>query len=86
MTNLFTRLKLMAQTVALNALAMLRTVLATEPVRVRAAIMSVCSALAVFVPALANASVAGQVAGVVLFVLPIVLGESARARVSPAAN
>ncbi len=83
MTKLYLWLKLTAQSVALTALGVARRLLVTEPVRVRAAVMAGISALAVLVPALANANIAGQVAGVVLFVLPIVLGESARAKVSP---
>ncbi|MFB7671329.1 hypothetical protein ACFC26_07910 [Kitasatospora purpeofusca] len=69
--------------VALNAVAWLRTMLVTEPARVRAAVMSAVVGLAVFVPALAHENIAGQVTGVVLFVLQVVMGEQTRARVTP---
>ncbi|OKI19302.1 hypothetical protein [Streptomyces sp. CB03911] len=86
MLKIFIWLKLTAERVALSAADYLRRLLVTEPVRVRAAVLAGVGALAVFVPALANASVAGQVTGVVLFILPLVLGEGARSKVSPVAG
>ncbi|GAB7187139.1 hypothetical protein ATKI12_6970 [Kitasatospora sp. Ki12] len=83
MRNALAWIKNTAQLVALSAVAWLRTLLVTEPARVRAAIMSGVVALAVFMPALANESTAGQVTGVVLFVLQIAMGEQTRSRVSP---
>lgn len=83
MRKTFAWIESTAQLVALNAVAWLRTVLVSEPARVRAAVMSGVVALAVFVPALANSDVAGQVTGVVLFVLQLVVGEQTRARVTP---
>ncbi|MFJ9694934.1 hypothetical protein [Kitasatospora sp. NPDC101183] len=83
MRKFLARLKILAQTVVLNAVAMLRTMLVTEPARVRAGVLAGVVALAVFVPALADANVAGQVTGVVIFVLQLVVGEQIRARVTP---
>ncbi|MFD0276185.1 hypothetical protein ACFVHB_20090 [Kitasatospora sp. NPDC127111] len=83
MSKILARMKAASQLIALNAVAWLRTMLATEPARVRAAVMSGVVALAVFVPALANSNIAGQVTGVVLFLLQIVMGEQTRSRVTP---
>ncbi|MFB7919237.1 hypothetical protein [Streptomyces sp. NPDC056061] len=55
-----------------------------EPVRLRAALTSAVLALGVLVPALASQETAHTVGGVLAVVLPIVVGESARRRVTPA--
>ncbi|MFI8084354.1 hypothetical protein ACIF6L_26570 [Kitasatospora sp. NPDC086009] len=83
MRKILAWIKSTAQLVAASAVTWLRTLLITEPARVRAAVMSGVVALAVFVPALANQSVAGQVTGIVLFVLQIAMGEQTRSRVTP---
>jgi hypothetical protein len=77
------RVKDLARNVSAAALEGLRRMLTTEPVRVRSAVVAACGALAVFLPALANSNTSGQVAGVVMVILPLLLGESARSKVSP---
>ncbi|MFJ3588590.1 hypothetical protein ACIQUY_04780 [Streptomyces sp. NPDC090231] len=54
-----------------------------EPVRLRAALTSAVLALAFLVPSI-TASVADRVGFVGAVVLPIVVGESARSKVTPA--
>ncbi len=54
-----------------------------EPVRLRAALTSAVLALAFLVPSI-TASVADRIGFVGAVVLPIVVGESARSKVSPA--
>lgn len=56
---------------------------AQEPVRLRAALTSAVLALAFLVPSI-TASVADRVGFVGAVVLPIVVGESARKKVTPA--
>ena len=53
--------------------------LKNEPVRIRTAIMSVLALVAVVVPGVD----VGNIEGIVTFILVLVLGESARAKVSP---
>lgn len=53
--------------------------LKNEPVRIRTAIMSILALVAVVVPGVD----VGNIEGIVTFVLVLVLGESARAKVSP---
>ncbi|MFD7776649.1 hypothetical protein [Streptomyces sp. NPDC059753] len=49
----------------------------------RALLLSLFGALAVFVPALANQNVAQMLASVGVVALPILVGESARDKVTP---
>ncbi|MFD8595382.1 hypothetical protein ACFV1L_10310 [Kitasatospora sp. NPDC059646] len=86
MKTLLTRVRDAAQTVVLYTVAYIRVMLATEPVRVRAWLMSVIGAGSVLIPALSNASTVGQIVGVLMVLLPILLGEGARAKVSPTAS
>ncbi|MFF9525371.1 hypothetical protein ACF1DV_25830 [Streptomyces achromogenes] len=67
----------------LRARATLTTFAAQEPVRLRAALTSLVLAAGVLVPALADGQAAEKVAGVLSVALPIVVGESARSKVSP---
>lgn len=53
--------------------------LKNEPVRIRTAIMSILALVAVVVPGVD----VGNIEGIVTFILVLVLGESARAKVSP---
>lgn len=55
----------------------------TEPVRLRARILSVLVAVGTVVPALASSQVDGTIAGVLLTLVTLVTGEAARARVTP---
>lgn len=68
---------------ALRAYARLHVFAATEPVRLRALLLSLFGALAVFVPALANQNVAQMLASVGVVALPVLVGESTRDRVTP---
>ncbi|MEU1200127.1 hypothetical protein ABZ446_28430 [Streptomyces sp. NPDC005813] len=72
-------------TVAVRARTALQRFAAQEPVRLRAALTSLVLACAVFVPALATAGVAEQVGSVGVVVLPLIVGERTRAKVSPSA-
>jgi predicted cation transporter len=70
--------------VTLRARAALQTFAATEPVRLRAALTSLIIAGGFLVPALANQNVAQTIASIGVAALPIAVGESTRARVTPA--
>ncbi|MEU7243409.1 hypothetical protein [Streptomyces sparsogenes] len=61
----------------------LRLQVATEPVRVRAALMSTLIALSVVWPALANQRTDEMLVGIGMTALTILVGEGARARVAP---
>ncbi|WP_405620255.1 hypothetical protein [Streptomyces sp. NBC_00076] len=63
--------------------AKLQTFAAMEPVRLRAALTSLVLAGAFLVPALANQDVASAIAGVGAVLLPVLVGEDARRKVSP---
>ncbi|AKZ59168.1 hypothetical protein SAM23877_6123 [Streptomyces ambofaciens ATCC 23877] len=56
---------------------------AQEPVRLRAALTSLALAGAVFVPGLAQEHTASMVGGVAAVVLPVLVGENARRKVTP---
>lgn len=83
MSNFLNRVKAAAKRAAIAGLATVRTLLDTEPVRVRAWLVSALVALGSLVPALSSGGTAQQVASLVLVVLPVLLGESARNRVTP---
>jgi predicted cation transporter len=68
----------------MRARAALQTFAATEPVRLRAALTSLIIAGGFLVPALANQNVAQTIASIGVVALPIAVGESTRARVTPA--
>ncbi|MER7922169.1 hypothetical protein ABTY96_03360 [Streptomyces sp. NPDC096057] len=55
-----------------------------EPVRLRAALTSVVIAAGVLVPALHDGPTAERVGGGLAVVLPILVGESTRSKVTPA--
>ncbi|MFE0326320.1 hypothetical protein ACFW08_05825 [Streptomyces sp. NPDC058960] len=67
----------------LRALVALQTFAATEPVRLRALLTSAVLAVGFLVPALANQNTAQAIASVGAVVLPIVVGETARSKVTP---
>ncbi|WDM16729.1 hypothetical protein J3S85_37830 [Streptomyces lavenduligriseus] len=67
----------------LRTRAALTTFAAQEPVRLRAALTSLVLAAGVLIPALADGHTAEKAAGVLAVALPIVVGESARSKVTP---
>lgn len=71
------------QTAALRLSAWLTVQLVNEPVRIRAAFTSALVAAGVVVPALANANFAATIAGIGVTAVSVLMGESARAKVSP---
>ncbi|MFD5161036.1 hypothetical protein ACFWMJ_23655 [Streptomyces hawaiiensis] len=72
------------QIVALRARAKLQSFAAQEPVRLRAALTSLAMLGAVYLPGLAQEHTVSMVGGAAAVVLPILVGESARRRVTPA--
>jgi hypothetical protein len=70
--------------VALRAKVKLQIFAAQEPVRLRAALTSLVMLGAVALPGLAQEHTASTIGGVAAVVLPILVGESARRKVSPA--
>jgi hypothetical protein len=77
------RLWAFAQRRASTVAGILRTQLATEPVRVRAWLVSALVALGAVIPALADGGTVQIVASLLLAIAPVLLGEGARARVTP---
>jgi hypothetical protein len=71
-------------TLTLRAYVGLQVFAHTEPVRLRAALLSAVAAGAFFVPALANADIADSVVGIAVVALPLIVGESTRRKVTPA--
>ncbi|MEV5319154.1 hypothetical protein AB0K92_16115 [Streptomyces sp. NPDC052687] len=72
------------QIVALRAKAQLQAFAAQEPVRLRAALTSVVMLFAVYAPGLAQEHTAQMIGGVAAVVLPVLVGESTRRKVTPA--
>ncbi|KUN16523.1 hypothetical protein AQJ23_44835 [Streptomyces antibioticus] len=70
------------QIVALRAKAKVQAFATQEPVRLRAALTSLVLAAAVVFPSV-NADVAETVGAVGVVALPILVGESARSKVTP---
>jgi hypothetical protein len=66
----------------LRGVVALQVFAATEPVRLRAALTSAAMVAALFVPAL-NGGVAERIGTVGAVVLPILVGESMRSKVTP---
>lgn len=73
-----------ASTAYANAGAKLTVFLQTEPVRARSLILSGLVAAGTVIPALANSRVDETIAGIGASALTIAIGETARAKVSPA--
>ncbi|MFJ9213009.1 hypothetical protein [Streptomyces sp. NPDC102264] len=57
---------------------------AQEPVRLRAALTSAALAAALFVPALGSDGMAEKIGAIGVVVLPVLVGESTRSKVTPA--
>lgn len=70
---------------SLRAYTRLQVFAATEPVRLRGLLVSLVTAGAFLVPALADQDVAQTLASIGVVALPILVGESTRDRVSPSA-
>ncbi|MEU1037686.1 hypothetical protein [Streptomyces sp. NPDC005907] len=68
---------------SLRARAALQKFATQEPVRLRAALTSLVIAGGVLVPALADADVAQTISAVGVVVLPVIVGEYTRERVTP---
>jgi hypothetical protein len=84
MRHFFSKLTSAVNTLTLRALVAAQVFATTEPVRARALLVSLFMAGAVLVPALANEGTAQTVASVVVVALPLIAGESTRAKVTPA--
>ncbi|WP_069752951.1 hypothetical protein [Streptomyces sp. EN16] len=67
----------------LRAYVQLQILAATEPVRLRSVLTSAALALAFFIPSLAQADITDHIVTVGAVALPILVGESARSKVSP---
>ncbi|WP_097964590.1 hypothetical protein [Streptomyces sp. or20] len=67
----------------LRAYVKLQILAATEPVRLRSVLTSAALALAFFVPSLAQADITDHIVTVGAVALPILVGESARSKVTP---
>lgn len=67
----------------LRALLRLQAFSAQEPVRLRAALTSIALIAALYVPGVVSADLADEIGVVGAVVLPIVVGESARKKVTP---
>lgn len=67
----------------LRAYVKLQAFAATEPVRVRSALVSFVMAVGLLFPALRDGDVALTISSVGATVLPVLVGESARRRVTP---
>ncbi|GGX26889.1 hypothetical protein [Streptomyces chryseus] len=70
--------------ITLRAYVRLQIFAAQEPVRLRAALTSLVLLGAVYVPSLSGDGVAEMVGAVGVVALPILVGESARRKVTPA--
>ncbi|MFB7114054.1 hypothetical protein [Streptomyces sp. NPDC056291] len=77
------RIRTYLNDLSLRAVVALQTFAATEPVRLRAALTSLVLAGACLVPALADGGVAESIGAVGAVVLPVLVGESARSKVTP---
>lgn len=84
MKTFLRKLKNAASVAYATAGAKLVVFLQTEPVRARSVILSTLVAAGTVVPALANSRLDETIAGVGLIALTLAVGETARAKVSPA--
>ncbi|WP_432157773.1 hypothetical protein [Streptomyces sp. bgisy153] len=67
----------------LRAYVALQIFAAQEPVRLRAGLVAALAAAALYVPALSGPGIVEKAATVGVVLLPILVGESARKRVTP---
>jgi hypothetical protein len=78
-----TALRTYLNDLTLRAYVRLQLFASQEPVRLRAALTSIVMAGAIFLPGLAQGSIASTIGGVAAVVLPVLVGESARRKVTP---
>jgi hypothetical protein len=78
------RLRSYLNDLSLRVYVRLQLFAAQEPVRLRAALTSVILAAALYVPGLVSDGLAETIGTVGAVVLPILVGESARRKVTPA--
>lgn len=84
MKSFLRKLKNLAGTAYATAGARLTVFLQTEPVRARSLILSALVAAGTVIPALANSRLDETIAGIAAAALTLAIGETARAKVSPA--
>lgn len=84
MKHLLSKIRDLYNTATTAAYVKLQVLAATEPVRLRALILSAVAAVAFLFPAVADERVAESIAGIGVVALPLLVGESARRKVSPA--
>ncbi|MEU3986084.1 hypothetical protein AB0F77_39510 [Streptomyces sp. NPDC026672] len=78
------KIRTLLNDLALRAYTRLQVFAATEPVRLRSALTSLVLAGGFLIPALANHNVAQAIASVGAVALPLAVGETTRAKVTPA--
>lgn len=78
------RLRTYLNDLTLRLYVRLQIFAAQEPVRIRAALTSLVLAAALYVPGLATDGLAEKIGAVGAIVLPILVGESTRRKVTPA--
>jgi hypothetical protein len=86
MKHFLSKLKTALDDITLRAYVALQVFAHTEPVRLRAAVLSAVAFASFTIPALADADVAQSVASLATVALPILVGESTRSKVSPTAK
>jgi uncharacterized MnhB-related membrane protein len=84
MKHFLSKLKVAANDLVLRGYVALQVFAHTEPVRLRAALLSAVAFASFTIPALADADVAQSIASLGAVVLPVLVGESARRKVTPA--
>lgn len=81
---MFRKLTALFRRLTLRGYVALQVFAATEPVRLRSALTSLVILGALYVPALNAPGLAEKVAAVGVVVVPLVVGESTRRKVTPA--
>ncbi|MFF1417624.1 hypothetical protein [Streptomyces sp. NPDC058280] len=81
---MLTKLRTYLRDLQIRAYVALQVFAATEPVRLRAALVSLVLAGGVLFPALAAEQTAQIIAGIGAVALPLAVGETTRQRVTPA--
>lgn len=83
MNTLFGKLRNAAYTYAVSTVARAKTFVRTEPVRLRAYVLSAVIAAGTVVPGLANSRATEIVVGAIVTALTVAVGEATRSKVSP---
>ncbi|WP_406324100.1 hypothetical protein [Streptomyces niveus] len=84
MTHFLSKVRDLYNTATTTTYVRLQVLAATEPVRLRALLLSAVAAVAFLFPAVADEQVAESIAGIGVVAMPLLVGESARRKVSPA--